>query len=139
MQIRFGSSISTSGDRWAYFDGSAYLLGARFFFGREEEVDPLSVTLVSAGLGRFAIRGDCAELFAEDSVVSPYWNLLSRVRKVVVAGDASMWLQESWSLETTFAFAASENSAVVERVRGMSVECRIQRRERKRDAPVLSL
>jgi len=37
--IRFGSRMSTSGERWAYFEGSAYLLAVRCFFaGRGDEV-----------------------------------------------------------------------------------------------------
>lgn len=53
--MRFGWRMSTSGDRWAYFDGSAYLLGVRFFFGRGEDAGVSSV-LASFTLARFTAR-----------------------------------------------------------------------------------
>lgn len=48
--IRFGSRISTKGDRWAYFEGSAYLLDVRFFLGRGDDVVVSRLLVVRARL-----------------------------------------------------------------------------------------
>jgi hypothetical protein len=51
--IKLGSRISTSGDRCAYFDGSAYLLGFLFFFGRGDGGGALLVASATVVLARF--------------------------------------------------------------------------------------
>ena len=52
-QIKFGSSMSTSGDKWAYFAGPAYLLVFRFFFGGGDGSLVLPVAAMTLALVRF--------------------------------------------------------------------------------------
>jgi len=51
-QIKLGSSMSTSGDRWAYCAGPAYLLVLRFFFGGGDGPLLLSVAAITVALVR---------------------------------------------------------------------------------------
>lgn len=54
-QIRFGSRMSTRGERWAYLEGSAYLLDFRCFFaGRGNAGEVVGAVLV---LGEVMLRG----------------------------------------------------------------------------------
>ena len=53
IPIKFGSMISTSGDRCAYFEGAAYLLPLSFFCGGET-ADLVSVVIVTVVRARFA-------------------------------------------------------------------------------------
>lgn len=56
-QIKFGSRISVSGERWAYFEGVAYLLGVRaFFLGRGDDVGLLFAALIELVRTRFVVR-----------------------------------------------------------------------------------
>jgi hypothetical protein len=101
--------MSTNGDKCAYFDGSAYLLGVRFFLGRGEDVDVASSRAVSAGLVRFTTRcdriGALVSLFGNFEV-SEYWYLLKWCLNDGSAGEAA---------------ASSDDacSVFVERVRGI--------------------
>lgn len=95
--IKFGSKMSTSGERWAYLEGSAYLLDLRCFFARrgadndEDDVadDVVLVATVSVGRDRFApCRGNVdgsVSLFLIE--LSSYWYFDKCPLNEVVGGD----------------------------------------------------
>ena len=112
--------MSTSGDRCAYFDGSAYLLALRFFFGLEEG----SGTLLTAGGAFVLVRflGCRTDADAKDSFgtadVSVYVYLVNRSLNDVegdVAGLSS-GSERPPSLGTCFGAL----SDFAERVRGIA-------------------
>jgi len=85
-QIRFGERMSIRGGRWAYFEGSAYLLGVRFFF----VAGAFSVALASwskVGLVRLDVR--CGSVvFVGDNGGSECLNWARWDAKSVVDGGA---------------------------------------------------
>jgi len=72
--------MSTSGDRCAYLDGSAYLLGFLFFFGRGEGSGAIFATAVTVVLLRFlgSIGDPDGDPVGCSVRVSVYWNFFSR-------------------------------------------------------------
>jgi hypothetical protein len=88
--------MSTSGDRWAYLDGSAYLLGFLFFLGRgedvarelEEDMVDWDIAISAESWVRLSFRIELDAL-AElcDAGVVEYWNFANLPLKV--GGDWS--------------------------------------------------
>jgi hypothetical protein len=64
-QIRFASRMSVRGERWAYFEGVAYLLDARaFFLGRGDEAGGIDTALIELVRTRFDVRCTGTEVVA---------------------------------------------------------------------------
>lgn len=85
--------MSTSGERCAYFEGSAYLLGLRFFVGRGDGAELSAVATIATVRERFAGRfegtGD-GDPFLVTDLVSEYWNLDSWPLKDADGGVVSV-------------------------------------------------
>jgi hypothetical protein len=84
--------MSTSGDRCAYLDGSAYLLGIRFFFGLADDSGELLTSAVAVVLPRFLdFVGDADNGGLSCTVrVSVYWYLFNLFLKDAEGGVASL-------------------------------------------------
>jgi hypothetical protein len=115
--------MSTSGDRCAYLDGSAYLLGIRFFFGLADDLGELLTAAVAVVLPRFLdFVGDADNGGASCIVrVSVYWYFFSLFLNDAEGGVASLSPASVTSSLPWTAGGASACSAcnLLERVRAI--------------------
>ena len=124
-QIRFGSRISTRGERCEYFDGSAYLLDLRcLLVGRGDDVDVDVVTVVATFFGivreRFVDGRGATDEGTSFSLAEPltYWYFVIRPLKDAGGGDErTSGGSDSSLLLDGIAFATA--LVCVERVRGI--------------------
>lgn len=111
--------MSTSGDRWAYLDGCAYLLGFRFFFGRGDV--SVVVATVSVRVRFVDVAGETPDTevtILVDVDAEAYWNLVSVPLKLGVDG-----VETSSDSTSSFPRIFVANEAFAERVRGaMSIQ-----------------
>jgi hypothetical protein len=113
--MRLGSSISTSGERCAYFDGSAYLLGLRFFCSLGED-SGTSWVVVASRVRLIDRTGDAGAgaLFGVVLVVAAYWYFAN-----VPLKDADCGASDRSSLLGTSCASPVELSGFAGRVRGI--------------------
>ena len=141
--IRFGERMSLRGGRWAYFEGSAYLEGLRFFLGRgEASVDGLvgEVREMEVVRVRFVERGvEDGGVLDVAVVEAAYWNFVRRslkdgVEGLVVVSDAS-WTASRVGSGDVDEFCCARVRAIVEFLVSISGRKEFRRRIQMQHAP----